>query len=371
MLFKGIRVLDMSTLLPGPMCSLFLADLGADVIKVEYLSGDLMRGFETSNKDSAYFSSLNRNKKSIALNLKTDNGKKIFLKLAKQSDVIIESFRPGKAESLGLGYECIKRTNPKIIYCSITGYGRKGRYRDKAGHDINYSALSGLLDVLSPKPFVPGLQIADVGCAIIAAFSIASSLFYREKTCKGNFIDISIMDSALALINIHIAQYSKTHNLKSILSGNMPCYNIYETKDKRFVSLGAIESKFWQSFCNATGKQDLLARQFDEVAIGELKTLFKSKTMVQWLNLNKKYDFCCEPVKNIGEVLSDIHLKSTNSLIKLNGVTQVAMPIFFSSFGKLKYQKSPKLGQNTREVLKLIGYKTKEIDNFYKEKIVG
>ena len=192
MLLKGIKVLDLSSLLPGPLCSMMLADLGAEVIKIESPKGDMMRTFENS-----FFKALNRNKKSIVIDLKTSEGKQIFKRLAKNADVIIEGFRPGKLGSLGLGYNEIRKINPKIIYCSITGYGQKGKNKDKAGHDLNYSALSGMLHVISEKPIVPGVQIADVSSAFIAAFSIASSLLQRERTDKGNYIDVSMFRSSL------------------------------------------------------------------------------------------------------------------------------------------------------------------------------
>lgn len=357
MLLKGVKVLDLSTLLPGPLCSLFLADLGAEVIKIENLYGDPMRRIEITNK-SAYFHALNRNKKSIALNLKINYGKEIFMKLSKNADVIIEGFRPGKVDALGIGYNNIKKINPKIIYCSISGYGQKEPLKNKAGHDLNYISLSGLLDVLHPKPFVPGIQIADVGAAIIAAFSIVAALFYREKTGKGNHIDVPIFNSALSLIGIHIAQRSVAKDLKTLLSGCMSCYNIYKTKDGKYMSLGAIEKKFWQSFCNCLKRDDLLQRQFakDSDTLKELQILFRSKTMNEWVALNKKYDFCCEPVKKVEEVINDHYLNNKKFLIKLDGVKQVAMPVIFSSANKLNYSKSPKLGEHTSKILSSIGY---------------
>ena len=359
MLLRGIKILDLSTLLPGPMCSLFFADLGADVIKVESLSGDLIRRVESGNK-SAYFSALNRNKKSIALNLKTNEGKDIFIKLARDADVIIEGFRPGKVDSLGIGYNNIKKVNPKIIYCSITGYGQKGPYKKKAGHDLNYSSLSGLLDLLSNKPFVPGIQFADTGSALVAAFAIIAALLNRERNQQGNYIDISIFHSALSLISIHIAHHSLS-NKKTVLSGSKPCYNVYETKDGRYVSLGAIENKFWQSFCFAANRKDLLRKQFDDSAIKDLKILFNKKTMCEWLKLNEKYDFCCEPVKKIEEVINDKYLNSKKILIQLDGIKQVAMPLALSSFEKMNYTKPPKLGQHTARILHSIGYENKAI----------
>lgn len=365
MLLKGIKVLDLSNLLPGPMCSLFLADLGADVIKVESLQGDLFRKFEVRNGKGPYFSALNRNKKSIAVNLKTPQGKKIIIKLARNADVIIESFRPQKIEALGLGYNDIKKINSKIIYCSITGYGHSSLNKNKfkAGHDLNFISLSGLLDVISSKPFVPGIQIADFSSALMAVFSITASLFYRERTGKGNYCDISMHNSTLSLIGMHIAKASIAGSKKSIISGTMPCYNVYQTKDSRYVSLGAIEEKFWKSFCGCVGRDDLILRQFDESAVKDMRKLFRTKTMPQWQKLNEKNDFCCEPVKKIEEVQKDNYLKNEKILMELDGFTQVAMPIVFSSAAnRLKYRKSPSLGEHTKEILLGLGYNKKDLD---------
>lgn len=352
MLLKGIKILDLSTLLPGPLCSLFLADLGADVVKVESLDGDPMRRFEVSNNQSPYFSALNRNKKSIALNLKTSEGKRKFMKLAKKADVVIEGFRPGKVGSLGIGYNDVRKINPKIVYCSITGYGQRGAYKDKAGHDLNYSSLSGLLDAMSPKPFVPGVQVADVGSALIAAFSIATSLFYRERSRKGNYIDVSVFNSALSLISMHIAHHSVSQNTKTVLSGSKPCYNIYETKDKKHISLGAIESKFWLAFCTVVKRKDLIKKQFDDKSLEEVRKIFKNKTAQEWKRLNNMHDFCCEPLKKIEEVVNDGNLYKNGLLINVGGIKQVSFPSLFSIIKKLSYKKAPRLGEHNDEVLK-------------------
>ena len=368
MLLKGIKILDLSNLLPGPMCSLFLADLGADVIKIESPKGDLMRRFESNNHNSPYFSALNRNKKSIVLNLKTKEGKKIFMQLARNADVIIEGFRPGKVHSLGISYNRIKKINPKIVYCSISGYGQKSLYRNKAGHDLNYSSLSGLLDLMSTKPLVPGVQVADIGCSFVAAVSILASLFYRERHEKGNYIDVSVFDASLSLINIHIAQRSVSKESKTILSGSKPCYNVYETKDKKLVSLGAIETKFWKSFCNAVNRKDLIKKQFDESKLEEMQKLFKSKTQKEWLKLSEKFDFCCEPVKNIEEIIHDRNLKGR--IITLDGIKQVSLPVIFSSFTKINYSKAPKLSEHTEKILLGIGYNKRAINELRKKEVI-
>ncbi len=350
MLLKEFRILDMSSLLPGPMCSLFLADLGAEVIKIESAKGDMMRYFGMHGDKSPYFEALNRNKKSVVINLKTKEGKSMFLEIAKEADVIIEGMRPGKTHLLGVGYNSIKKVNPRIVYCSISGYGQKGTLKDKAGHDLNYASLSGMLDVMSSSPSVPGVQVADVGCALVAAISILAALLNREKTGKGSYIDVSVFKSALSLISMHIAHHSVSKKLGSVLSGTTPCYNIYKTKDGRYVSLGAIERKFWKSFCGSIGKQDLMHRQFDKKAVKILSDIFMKKTQNEWLSLNKKYDFCCEPVRKLNEVVNDVNLNKS-AIINLNGVKQMGYPAIFSSFAAFKYRNAPKLGQHTKEVL--------------------
>jgi len=372
MLLKGVKILDMSYLLPGPMCSLFLADLGADVIKIESLSGDHMRYFENVNGKNPYFLALNRNKKSLALNLKTDEGKKIFMKLAKNADVVIEGFRPGKVDALGIGYNAVKKANPKIVYCSITGYGQKGPYKDKAGHDLNYAALSGMLDVMSAEPFVAGVQIADISGALVAAFAIVSSLLYREKNGKGNYIDIGVLDTALSVIGIHVAYQSVSENAGTILSGGKPCYNVYKTKDGKFASLGAIEKKFWLNFCSAVGRKDLMNMQFDgsRNIMKGMQAVFRSKTMKEWIELSSRHDFCCEPVKKINDVIEDDYFKSRKMLIELDGIKQVAMPVAFSQPEKIAYSRSPKLGEHTKGVLKKIGYNDKQIKKLQAKGVV-
>ncbi|MEK6983250.1 MAG: CaiB/BaiF CoA-transferase family protein [Nanoarchaeota archaeon] len=372
MLLKGVKVLDMSNLLPGPMCSLFLADLGAEVIKIENLDGDPMRGLGSIKSQSPYFKSLNRNKKSMTLNLKTDYGKRIFMQLANDADVIIEGFRPGKIDSLGIGYKDVKKINPEVIYCSITGYGQSGPYRDKAGHDLNYAALSGLLELIARKPHVPGIQIADVGSSLIAAFSIVASLYYRKMSGKGNYIDVSVLCGTLALIGMHVAQRSVSSNSNTFLSGSQACYNIYITKDNKFVSIAAVEGKFWNAFCNAIKKEDLLDMQFSSNphVIKHMINIFKGKTLKEWIDLNGKYDFCCEPVKNLNEVFNDQNFKSRKTIIRLDNLKQVAMPVLFSSVKKLNYKKAPRLGQHTSDILETLGYNKKQIDDLKKDMVI-
>lgn len=367
MLLKGFRILDMSSLLPGPMCSLFLADLGAEVIKIESPKGDMMRYLEVESGKSPYFEALNRNKKSVVIDLKTKEGKSIFLKLAKEADVVIEGMRPGKASILGVGYDSVRRVNPRIVYCSISGYGRKGNYKNRAGHDLNYASLSGLLNAISLSPSVPGVQFADSGAALVAAISILAALLHREKTGKGEHIDVSILKSAVSLVGMHIAHRSVSNKSDTILSGATPCYNIYKTKDGKYVSLGAIETKFWASFCKSVKKEYLVGKQFDKKAVKELENIFLEKAQHEWLSLGKKHDFCCEPLKHLNEVIHDANLTGSGAIITLDNIKQAGYPALFSSFAALKYKSAPKLGQHTEEVLSRLKSKNSNKERRFKK----
>lgn len=365
MLLKGVRVLDVSTLLPGPFCSMILADLGAEIIKVESPKKDMMRSFENS-----YFEFLNRSKKSIVIDLKTKEGVKLFKELAKNADAVIEGFRPKKMASLGLSFNELKKINPGIVYCSITGYGQQGKNKGKAGHDLNYAGLSALLYTLHEKPIVPGIQIADISSGFVAACSIIASLLHREKTGKGSYIDVSILKSSLYFNGIHVAKYSAAGNFNQILAGKTPCYNVYETKDGRYASLAAVEHKFWESFCKGISRkerEDILAHQFDGNYIKKLRKLFKSRTLKEWIGLNKKFDFCCEPVQNMEEVLKD-----KGNIIKLGGIRQVDFPSMISNSvnSKIKRRRAPSLGENTHEILAGLGLSRADAEELRRKKIV-
>jgi crotonobetainyl-CoA:carnitine CoA-transferase CaiB-like acyl-CoA transferase len=206
---------------------------------------------------------------------------------------------------------------------------------------------------------VPGLQIADTSSAIIAAFSIMAALFGREKSGNGSHIDVPMLNSTLSFIGMHIAKSSLNENHNNLLHGTVPCYNLYKTKDGRHTSLGAIENKFWESFCKSVSREDMATKQFDSSMMNEMRVIFGSRTLEQWVKLNEKYDFCCEPVKSIKEVLIDKRL--SNVLVKLGGLMHVAMPVNFSQIGRIKYLKSPELGEHTVRLLSSLGYSKKSV----------
>ena len=273
---KGVKVLDLSRLLPGGFCSLLLADFGAEVLKVEDTGmGDYVRwaipkyeGAEESAA-SAYFLALNRGKKSIRINLKSDEGKDVLLKLVEEYDVVLESFRPGVLDRLGVGYERMKQENPRLVYCAISGYGQDGPYRDRSGHDMNYLGLVGMLGLTGDKdgpPVQAAGQIADLGGgALMAAFGILAALRERDRSGEGQFVDISMADGALSWLAMVAAKYfaDKTppHRGDLELAGSLVCYRPYACADG-YVTLGALEPKFWQAWCRGIGREDLIEKQF-------------------------------------------------------------------------------------------------------------
>ncbi len=311
---RGVRVLDLSRLLPGPYGTLLLADLGAEVIKVEDVeSGDYIRAMGPSiGGQSAYFLALNPGKKSVALNLKASAGREIFLKLAATAGVVVEGFRPGTAKRLGIGYEAVKAVNPRIVYCSISGYGQDGPDRDRAGHDLNYIARAGILGLCGrpgAAPTIPPVQVADLSSAMYAAVGILAYLRESERTGEGRYLDIGMLDSALSWMVMPVAEYAageRGGRGRLPLTGKHPCYNVYRTRDGRDVCLAALEKKFWEAFCRATGREDLLSLQFSERPedFARLETLFAGRTGDEWAALLKDSDFCCELVPDLDEVLN-------------------------------------------------------------------
>jgi len=265
---ENVRVLDLSRMLPGPFASMMLGDLGAEIIKVEEpRTGDPTRwSLPLIAGQSAAFLQVNRNKKSIAIDLKRDEGREIFLKLAERADVVLDQFRPGVVDRLGVGYAAVSEVNPRIVYCSLTGFGQDGPHRDRSGHDLNYLALSGVLGLTTDergKPVIPGVQVADLAGGMIAAYGIIAALYARERTGRGQFVDVSMYDVMMAMLPVPAAQYFAGATLKVGdkygLSGAYPFYNVYETGDGRFMTLGALEPKFWENFCRKAGREDLIA----------------------------------------------------------------------------------------------------------------
>lgn len=377
----GVKILDLTRLLPGPMCTLHLADMGADVLKIEELSiGDYARLMPPmQNKNSVFFHAVNRNKRSIAIDLTKEEGRLLFLKLSETADIIVESFRPGVVNKLGIDYETLKKNNPKLIYCSITGYGQTGPYRDKAGHDINYCAYTGVLDRKEEQPFIPNFQIADVvGGSLNAAMGILAALVQQKMTGEGQYIDVSIMDGILAHATPALAQVD--HGEHGFLTGALPCYSIYETSDKKFMALGALEFKFWERFCKAINRADLVifhmvAEEQAQKVFAEVSAIFESNTQQFWTDKFKDIDCCVSPILTLKESLDNEQVKARNMVQIKNypdegEVLQFGLPLKFSSFEFEVEMPAPLLGEHTQQELLAIGYSEIEIKQLRETKII-
>ncbi len=383
----GIKILDFTTLLPGPFATMMLGDMGAEILRVESPTRpDLMRfwpPFIDEKKTSAIHSFLNRNKKSIHLNLKHKASTDIVKKLIGEYDVLIEQFRPGVMGRLGLGYESLKNFNSRLIYCSLTGYGQSGPLRDKAGHDINYLALSGIMGYTGTKengPILPGFQLGDIGSGSKdAVIGLMAAIISRNFSGKGQYIDVSIMDGLFA--------YHTIAGVKE-LNGDMPVgyetessnggslYDFYETSDKQYMSVGSLEPQFFKEFCKALGREDIIEGGFEqpgkiEQIKKEVKEIFKSKTRDEWVNIFSDCDACVEPVLSLADALKITHVKERGLVVEVpipggGSLKQIAHPIKFSETRQEYPCIGCEPGKDTIEILKGVGCTDNDLKE-YKE----
>jgi alpha-methylacyl-CoA racemase len=382
---EGVKVLDLSRLLPGGFCSLLLADFGAEVLKVEDTGmGDYVRwatpkyeGVEDSAA-SALFLALNRNKTSIRIDLKTEQGKDVLLRLARDSDVLLESFRPGVLERLGVGYERLRAENPGLVYCAITGYGQDGPLRDRSGHDMNYLGLVGLLGLTGERdgpPVQAAGQIADIGGgALMAAFGILAALRERDRSGEGQVLDVSMADGSLSWLAMVAARYlaedvvPRRGDLE--LAGRIVCYRPYACADGH-VTLGALEPKFWQAWCHGVGREDLISQQFEppgSPAHVEVQAIFMERTRDQWATFASEHDCCLEPVLDLDEALHSDLVRERQMIAELDQpgaerpVRLIAPPVKLSRTPADPNQRpGPGLGEHTDAVLRSLGYGDKAI----------
>jgi crotonobetainyl-CoA:carnitine CoA-transferase CaiB-like acyl-CoA transferase len=376
---EGIRILDLSRLLPGPYCTMMLGDLGAEVIKIEEVkTGDPTRQSPPkTGTQGAAFRQVNRNKKSLAVDLKNPRGRDLFLKLCETADVVFEQFRPGVVDRLGIGYGTVAEINPCIVYCSLTGFGQDGPHRDRSGHDLNYLALSGVLGLTTDdrgKPAMSGTQVADLAGGMIAGFAVLAALLAREKTGRGQYVDVSMFDVMVSMLPIAGAQYFAGKNFqvgdKFILSGAYPFYNVYETSDGAWMTLGALEPKFWANFCTTVGRSELIGKQFSEgearqALFEEVKTIFKSKTREEWIEVMRDADCCCEPVLSLGEAFAHEQTRARDLVLESSSTTdglikQLGFAYRLSDTPPRMNSWSPDLGEHTKELLAEIGISEEE-----------
>lgn len=367
----GIRILDLTRLLPGPVATLHLADLGAEVIKIEDPQvGDYARTLGTGQgEDSAYFRMINRNKQGLRLDLKKPEGVEIFLRLAAETDVIVESFRPGVMDKLGVGYATIAAVNPKITYCSISGYGQDGPYKDLAGHDINYLGYAGVLDQIGSEgghPAIPNFQIADLlGGAMTAAMGILAAVLEAQRTGQGRHVDVSMTDSVLAhsyftMLRLNDAGHSAPRGT-DLLSGGLPCYATYRCADGKYMAVGALEGKFWKTCCAVLDHPEWLPRQWDASLRGEMAELFAAQPRDTWAERFAAVDCCVTPVLSPEEALINEQISARQMVLQLDGLTQFAPPLKMSGFDFVVRQPAPKAGEHNAAILSAAGYSAEQI----------
>jgi crotonobetainyl-CoA:carnitine CoA-transferase CaiB-like acyl-CoA transferase len=375
---SGITVIDLSRLLPGPYCSMILADHGARVIAVEdkrFLADEL------------FFNLINRNKEHMSLNLKTAKGKEIFFRLIQNADVLLEGFRPGVVDRLGVGYETVQKVNPKIIYCSITGYGQSGPFRDRAGHDANYMGYAGVLDLIGEAdrpPSIPGVPIADMaGGSMNAAIGILLALFARQNTGKGQYIDISMTDGMVAFLPtaLFFRQLTGQEPARAdgLFSHRYACYNTYETADGQFLSIGAVENRFWRQLCDLLGVPDYAELQYDDQhrleIIEFMRQAFKQKTLDEWDVLFEGVDICWGRVQSLSEVLEDPLFRQREMVLEIegnNGKTSktLGVPVKLSETPGAVRTPPVNFGESTPEILRELGYSDNQIKRFEEDGVV-
>jgi alpha-methylacyl-CoA racemase len=375
---EHVRVLDLSRLLPGPFATLVLADLGADVVKLEDpQGGDYLRWMPPlAGEQSGYFHAINRNKRSVALDLRRPEGAAAFLRLARGADVVLESFRPGVLERLGLGWDALHAANPRLVLCSISGYGQDGPYRERAGHDLDYAAIAGVLALNGPaeRPLPLGVQVADLaGGSWPAVAGILAALVRRGVTGEGAHVDVSMTEGALALLAMaHGAASARGAPLAragEILNGGAACYDVYRTKDGRFVALAALEPKFFEAFCAAVGRPELAERHLDDGGRGpraELEAIFASRTREEWTGFAGEHDVCVAPVLEGDEPRGDPQLRARGAFVEVEtpwegrSLPGVATPVRIRGV-QAPLRAAPQLGEHTAMVLREAGFSEDEL----------
>ena len=375
---SGTTVIDLSRLLPGPYCSMILADHGARVIAIED------RRFLA---DGLFMNIINRNKEHMSLNLKTEQGREIFFRLIKKADVVLEGFRPGVVDRLGVDYKTVRSVNPRVVYCSISGYGQTGPYRDRVGHDANYLSYAGVLNLIGEPdrpPSIPGVQIADIaGGGMNAAIGILLALIAREKTGQGQYIDISMTDGMVgflpAVMFFHKLTGREPKRADTILSHRYPCYNTYETADGRFLSIGAVENRFWKQLCQTLGVPEYASLQYDDRRRQEIldfmRTTFKKKTLAEWEVELGNLDICWGPVQTLAEVLDDPLFREREVVVEIEGKDgqksrTLGVPVKLSDTPGTVRTPPVDFGESTAAILKELGYDEDKIRELSEKEVI-
>lgn len=362
----GLRVVDFSRLLPGPYATLALADLGADVIKIEAPEGgDYLRWMPPlSGEVSHAFSALNSGKRSLAVDLKAPAGAALVAALAARADVVVESFRPGVMTRLGLGYDALSAVNPGLIYCALSGFGHDGPYAAEAGHDLNYASLAGVIGLGGPvdrPPALPPAQIADYGGSLWALVAVLSALHARHRSGEGAFLDVSMTEGALSFLTASLAPLiagagAAPQRGADLLTGGQPCYDVYATADGRYFGIAPLEPKFWASFCKAIGRPEWLKRQYGDAALrGDLEALFASRTRDAWEHALAWAGACCQPVLVPDELAEHpLHVARGNVLTDAAGHRRLRTPA--RPRAAAPPGPAPRLGEHSRAIALELGF---------------
>jgi alpha-methylacyl-CoA racemase len=380
---SGIRVLDLTRLLPGPVCTLHLADLGADVIKIEDTGlGDYARTLGAEpGKTAPLFAAINRNKRALRLDLKKREGVEVFLRLVRDADAVVEGFRPGVVDRLGVGYAVCCEINPRIVYCAISGYGQTGPYSDRAGHDVNYCSYAGFTDQVGAEqgdPVIPNIQIADIlGGAVVPAMGILVALLDAQRSGKGRYVDVAMTEGVL-VHNLQalaaVASTGKVHPRGAdFLSGREPCYAVYRTADGRHMAVGALERKFWERVCDVLQRPDLKACHWEiraepggrDALWGKEQTsaIFASRPQAYWVEKFAGEDCCVSPVLTLEESFRDPQILARGMVVRDGGTLQFAPPLKMSDYEFAVERAAPKAGEHADEILQEAGYTTAQIES--------
>lgn len=380
----GLRVVDLTRLLPGGVLTAILGDLGADVIKVEDTrQGDYMRWEQPRfGEESAASWIVGRNKRSLAVDLKDDRGREAFLRLAEDADVVVESFRPGVVDRLGIGYEAVRERNVGVVYASLYGYGSEGPMADVAGHDVNYIAHAGVLGMTGPPggPVCPpGVQVGDLGGATMLVIGILAALHHAQRTGEGDRVEVAMYDAALAWTSVHAGEYWASGHVpdpgEMLLNGRYPCYGVYACADGRFLAVGAIEEKFWRAFCDTIDRPDLVDRRMDPRARSDVREVVLERSRDEWVERFDGVDACVAPVLDLGEALEHPLARTRDMVMEvehpgLGTAPTLGVPIRLEANPGGIGSPPTRHGQDSREVLSEAGYEPAEIDALITDGVV-
>ena len=389
---EGIKILDLSRLAPGPFCSMMLGDLGADVLLVEApADGKLAAAIVARPADAekyAAYNILGRNKRSIVLNLREQDAREIFYKLAETADVVLEGFRPGVVKRLGVDYETLSKHNPRIVYCSLSGFGQTGPYSQLVGHDINYISVAGALSMIGwpdTPPAIPMNIIADfAGGGMHAAYGILAALMARERTGRGQYVDIAMSDGVLYLLaslagNVLMGGGSPSRG-GTMLNGSVPHYNVYQCSDGGWISIGSLEPHFFVNLCKAMECEQYIPHQWDASKRAEIAAYFKqrflTRTRDEWFEILKQTDICVGPVYSLEEALKDPHNLAREMVVEvehptLGTVKTLGIGTKLSETPGSVRTTAPAVGQHTDDVLASLGYDAAAVASLRERGAVG